>query len=226
MGLVGNLHCLGMCGPIALAVPAVGTSERSRVFGILTYNLGRILIYGLIGAIFGLLGSTINLMGFQQYFSVILGSLIVMAVLVPWALKKIDIVQKPLFGAIVKMKGLFRKQFEKGTFGAVFVIGVFNGLLPCGLVYMAAAGAVVVGEIYQGALYMMLFGIGTLPVMFGLPYIGKFMKNSIRSRLRKLVPVTMLAFGILLILRGSNLGIPYVSPAIDTSGGKVEAKCH
>ncbi len=226
MGLVGNLHCLGMCGPIALAVPSVGTSEGKRILGVLTYNAGRILIYGVIGAVFGLLGSTINLMGFQQYFSIILGSLIVLAVLVPWWVKKMDIIQKPLFGALVKMKGLFQKQFAKGTFGSVFVIGLFNGLLPCGLVYMAAAGAVVVGSHWHGALYMVLFGIGTLPVMFGLPYLGRFMSNAIRTRFRKLVPVTLLAFGILLILRGSNLGIPYVSPAIETDGDKVVAKCH
>lgn len=228
MGLVGNFHCLGMCGPIALAVPIKKSGITSKLLSVLFYNSGRIFIYTLLGGMFGLFGEGIVLAGFQRYLSLILGALIIAAVLFPYLTKKVSVLNTPVFGLVSKLKTVFQKQFSKRTYRSIFMIGLLNGLLPCGLVYMAVAGAIAVGSWYMGMLYMFVFGLGTLPVMFLLPYFGQFINVKIRAKFVKLIPVTMFLFGLLLVLRGSNLGIPYISPKIEMSKTSCcsAIKCH
>lgn len=226
MGLVGNAHCLGMCGPIALALPVNGGSSGERLLKITVYNLGRLLVYGIIGTLFGLLGKGIQLIGLQQYLSITIGVLIILSVLLPMLVKKIYPANAKVFLWVGKLKSHFARHFQKKSYRSLFTIGLLNGLLPCGLVYMAATASIISGSWYGGALYMVLFGVGTLPVMMALPYFGQYMSAAVRNRLKRLVPVFLIVFGILFIVRGANLGIPYLSPKVEVGESCCQMKCH
>lgn len=225
MGLVANLHCLGMCGPIALAVPVRNNSSSGRWKSVLIYNSGRIAMYALLGAIMGFFGEGIHLIGMQQLASVTFGIMIIIIGLVPVASKWVFKANGNLFSSIAGLKSTFGNLLRKRSYGAIFGIGVLNGILPCGMVYLALVGAVASGAVIHGALFMSLFGVGTLPVMLTLPVFGSLLSPSVRGKFRKILPVVTLCFGLLLIARGSNLGIPYVSPEIvQTVGSTLE--CH
>ena len=226
MGLVGNLHCVGMCGPIALAIPIKNGNKFSRLLSILVYNLGRVLVYASIGVVFGLLGKGVEIIGFQQYLSIIIGALIILAVSVPLLFKKINLINSSLFSWVGSLKSAFRKRFEKKTYRSLLIMGMLNGFLPCGLVYMAAAGSVISGSWYMGALYMALFGIGTLPAMVLLPYYSHYIKTPFQLKMRRFVPVFMILMGGYFILRGANLGIPYLSPKVTVENTGCNLKCH
>lgn len=226
MGLVGNFHCLGMCGPIAMVVPFKRSTPFVRLISILIYNTGRILVYAAIGAIFGLFGKGIALIGMQQYLSLVLGALIILSVIVPSIFKRLGTSNGKLFAWVGKLKSKFHQQFSKTSYRSLFVMGMLNGMLPCGLVYMAAVGSIIAGTWYYGAAYMALFGAGTLPVMIAVPLVSQLIKQSLRQRFIKLVPVFMVAFGLLMIIRGANLGIPYLSPKVTTEKSCCQLKCH
>jgi hypothetical protein len=214
-----------MCGPIALALPLSNESWFSRVAGGLLYNGGRIITYGLLGAIFGLAGMGIALGGLQQYTSIALGVIMILAVIVPrlgaagsWFTRLTDRLtswfSKPL-------SGLFRIR----TYRSLFIIGFLNGFLPCGLVYIALAGALVTGRYYEGAIYMVLFGLGTIPMLLAISLAGNFLTLKLRRQLSKIIPVVIILLGILFILRGLNLGIPYISPKLNKVEGKTKMEC-
>ena len=226
MGLIANLHCLGMCGPIAMVVPFKKSSKPARVLSILVYNAGRIMTYACIGAVFGLLGKGIVLMGMQQNISIILGTIIILSVLAPSLFQRFSQADSKVFSWVGKVKSSFQKQFSKTSYTALFTMGALNGMLPCGLVYMAAAGSLITGTWYYGMLYMTLFGIGTIPIMLAIPLLGELLKPSLRQRFNKIIPAFMFAFGVLMIVRGANLGIPYLSPQISVEKSCCQIKCH
>lgn len=218
MGLVSNLHCLGMCGPLALSVPQ---HPKFRITGILLYNAGRILIYALLGALFGFIGSTFKIIGFQNVLSITIGISLVIAAFYPKLLKARGFLSFPL----QKIRHWLSVLFKKKTLSSIFFIGTLNGLLPCGMVYFALAGAVATSHWYAGSLFMLLFGMGTTPIMIALPFMGKFISFSWKLKLRKLVPGFLLFFGLLLIARGSGLGIPFISPKINAEN-TAHMSCH
>ena len=165
VGLVGSLHCAGMCGPIAIAIPLNNQSWFSRIFGTLVYNTGRTLTYAILGAIFGLAGFGLALGGLQQWVSIALGALMILSVIVPRigkAGKSVTRISEIVSG---RVKRLFGKYFKIRTYPSLMFLGILNGFLPCGLVYIALAGALVMNQVAEGALYMVFFGLGTLPVL-------------------------------------------------------------
>lgn len=212
LGLMGSFHCAGMCGPIAIALPLHGNTVPQKIFGGTLYNLGRTITYGIMGAIFGLLGQGIQLIGFQQKVSVIMGVLMVISVLFPKLFKNQYSMDKSWFSFVSKLKKTIGQMFSIRSFQSLFFIGMLNGLLPCGLVYMAIAGAIGTGGVAQGSLYMILFGLGTIPMMLAISLAGNVMSLAIRNKINKLIPVLVVVVGILFILRGLSLGIPYLSP--------------
>lgn len=212
LGLAGSFHCAGMCGPIAIALPLHGNSTGGKILGGSLYNLGRTLTYGIMGAIFGLLGQGVAMMGFQQKVSVIMGSLMIISVLFPALFRNQYNMEKSWISFVGKLKSTIGKMFSIRTFSSLFFIGMLNGLLPCGLVYMALAGAIGTGEVVTGSLYMIMFGLGTLPMLLGITLAGNMMGLAFRNRINKLIPVLVILVGIFFILRGLSLGIPYLSP--------------
>lgn len=212
LGLMGSFHCVGMCGPIAIALPLHGNTTSQKIFGGTLYNIGRTLTYGIMGAIFGLLGQGLQLIGFQQKVSVIMGAIMIVSVLFPALFKNQYNMEKSWFSLVGKLKKSIGKMFSIRTFSSLFFIGMLNGLLPCGLVYMAIAGAIGTGGVVEGSLYMILFGIGTIPMLLAITLAGNFLGLAIRNKINKLIPVLVVVVGLLFILRGLSLGIPYLSP--------------
>lgn len=211
-GLIGSLHCIGMCGPIAIALPLGKKSWGYRTIGSLSYNIGRTLTYGVLGGLFGLLGKGIQLAGLQQWASIAIGIIMILSVLFPAIFKSQISLDKIFTGYAARLISQFRKLFSQSSISSLFVIGLLNGLLPCGLVYVAIAGAINTNELTQGIIYMLLFGLGTIPIMFVIPLAGNLIGIGIRKKLRGVVAVFIVLLGILFILRGLSLGIPYVSP--------------
>jgi len=214
VGLFGSLHCIGMCGPIAIALPVPDSSNVSFFFGRLLYNIGRVVSYSVLGAIFGLVGQRIALAGVQQFVSIFLGVIIIIAVLMPQKQKNYFI-QHPLVQMVTQpLKTNIGLLFKKGTSLSMISIGILNGFLPCGFVYIGLAGAIASGNMISGAAVMFLFGVGTIPAMFTATIFGKYINIGIRKKLRKATPYLAMILAVLFILRGMNLGIHYISPKL------------
>lgn len=224
LGIAGTLHCVGMCGPIALALPVHQRNIGGKLLGISLYNAGRISIYMLFGAVFGTFGAGLELSGLQQYLSIVLGATIIALVLFPRLFTRFGLSKHVRIPWINQLKSGFQRRFSNKSFGSLFVLGTLNGLLPCGLVYMAVAGSLTTTSALGGALYMGLFGLGTLPVMMAMPFIGSL--KGIGLRVKRMIPVLAILFGVLLVLRGSNLGIPYISPQMNHTESCCKIKCH
>jgi uncharacterized protein len=213
LGLVGSLHCAGMCGPLALALPPAGTTAFAYILGRVTYNLGRIVTYCILGLVFGLVGATLWLAGVQRWVSIALG----VALLLGLVASRRLVAWNPVASVVDRLKAPMSALLRRRSLASLALLGLLNGLLPCGLVYAACAGAVATGGILAGAQYMAAFGAGTVPMMLTLSLSGKLVPVSLRLQLRKAIPVCLLLLGTLLILRGMSLGIPYLSPDLSTA---------
>lgn len=212
IGLLGSLHCVGMCGPIALALPVQGKSQSARFVSILIYNSGRIITYAALGALFGLIGQGFAIFGLQQILSIVLGSLILIAVLLPSVLPAKNVFTSKFHNWFNHLKSSLSYLFTKRSQSALFSIGLLNGLLPCGLIYMAMAGALASGSVINGMLFMAVFGLGTVPAMFSVAWFSNLASVKFRLTITKAMPYVVSVMAVLLILRGMNLGIPYISP--------------
>lgn len=223
LGFLGSFHCIGMCGPIVLALPSHQQHRYVKIYSSLLYNIGRVITYGILGLIFGLLGEGIYLGGLQQILSIATGAIIVIVVLFPYILpakmKQFSLMNYSWF------KNIFSKLFKSESYIAYLLIGLVNGLLPCGFVYIALSGALLVGNTLQGSLFMMLFGIGTIPAMFSLAMAGSFVSLNFRNKIKKSIPYLSVIVGLILILRGLNLGIPYISPVMSHEKQQTNVDC-
>jgi sulfite exporter TauE/SafE len=201
-----------MCGPIALAIPLKTSSWLARITGGLIYNIGRAITYAVMGAIFGLLGRGLVMSGFQQWISVIMGAIMILSVITPSLYKNRFKADKGIFSFVGKVKLSLGKLFTQRSYGSLFLIGLLNGLLPCGLVYVAIAAAIATGSSAGGALFMFIFGLGTLPMMLSISLIGNLITLELRKKITRLIPYAIVFIGVLFILRGLSLGIPFLSP--------------
>ncbi len=208
LGFVGSLHCAGMCGPLALALPVVGKTRAMFILSRLTYNFGRIVTYGSLGVVFGLLGATFALAGLQRWLSLGAGVVILIGLLASSRFA----VGTPAVKLVVWVKSGLGKMLQRRSFSSLFTLGLLNGLLPCGLVYVACAGATATGSLLTGAEYMLGFGLGTLPMMLGIGLAGRSLQSMFRFHTQRVITASLLMVAVLLILRGMALGIPYVSP--------------
>lgn len=229
LGLVSSLHCIGMCGPLAMMVPGskpAGGKPDLRSLGMpLLYNLGRASTYALFGLLFGLLGRGFAWFGWQQKISLALGVIILISVLLPGLTKHTSPVNLVIQQVMERVRSGMSKLLFRGKPASVFAFGMLNGLLPCGMVYMALAGAIATGDAFKGAGFMFVFGLGTLPAMWSVSIFSGLIRQELRIKARKLYPAVMAVIAILLILRGLNLDIPYVSPALHLSHSSA-IQCH
>jgi sulfite exporter TauE/SafE len=212
LGLAGSFHCIGMCGPIAFILPIDKSSVSKTVIQTFLYHFGRLLSYAIIGILFGYLGKGLYLAGFQQNLSILMGVIMIIVVLIPVTIFNKFNFSKPLYKLIGKLKHYLGLYLNKKSNKAIFTIGFLNGFLPCGLVYMALIGAISTGNPFQGGIYMAIFGLGTIPMMSGAILLGNFINISIRNKIQKIIPILVIIIGLLFILRGLGLGIPYISP--------------
>ncbi|MBC7865064.1 MAG: sulfite exporter TauE/SafE family protein [Bacteroidia bacterium] len=222
LGILGSFHCVGMCGPIALSIPV---RNNNKLLSALLYNSGRVFTYSAFGFIFGLFGKLFFLAGLQQILSISIGVLILFFTLTPARFFSGRSFSGGIFSFMSKIKSALSKLFLKKNKSSLFLIGLLNGLLPCGLVYMAIAGAGVTGSEWKGALFMLFFGLGTFPVMLSVSLLKEQMTVSFRSKIRKAIPYMISVMAVMMILRGLDLGIPYVSPKINTETKTFNSCC-
>lgn len=215
MGLLGNFHCLAMCGPLALSMsPGSRGPLRASV-----YHSGRILVYTSMGLLAGSLGYLISWAGFQQGLSITIGTIMFIHGLSLFLGKGGILKHAYLFLPNSFVQKKMKELWKSEKMSAPFILGMFNGLLPCGLVYLALAGAAVTPDMLSGGLFMAVFGLSTLPVFIGIELSKKKLSKLMFHSIPKMIPVLFILFGILLFLRGADLGIPYISPSLGTDGG-------
>ncbi|PAM95304.1 hypothetical protein B4N84_08505 [Flavobacterium sp. IR1] len=225
-GLISSLHCIGMCGPIAMMLPVDRQNEAKKVTQIVTYHLGRLTAYGSIGLVFGLLGRGFFLAGLQQKISIFIGLAMILVVLIPEKLFAKYNFSKPVYKVISKIKSNLGSHFKNKSYKSLFIIGLLNGFLPCGMVYVALFGAIAMQSASLGVLYMILFGIGTLPLMTLVVYVNSMIKMPFRNKIQKAIPYVAVLIGVLFILRGLGLGIPYISPSNMSLFVQQTPNCH
>lgn len=220
IGLAGSFHCVGMCGPLALSLPFRGNSFAERLSQIVQYNLGRAITYALLGMLAGAVGSTSQVLGFQKYLSIILGIAILLFLFLPKLFRRSSVYfQLPGYNRVQSAIGSrLRSQQRWYTF---FGVGMLNGLLPCGLVYLAIAAAMATGAILPGAALMFFFGLGTFPLMMAFLAFGQSIPLNWRIRMRKAVPAFVFITAVLMIWRGYSVQAP--SGATDTVNS---VSCH
>jgi uncharacterized protein len=226
LGFLGSFHCIGMCGPIAMALPLGRESKFKRIAGSILYNSGRLTTYAVIGLCFGLLGKGFVIGGYQQILSIALGVIILLGVLIPSSVTSSFGLTKVIFPFVSKVKSLLSNLFRQKSFASLFLIGILNGLLPCGLVYLGVAGAIATGDALKGSLFMMMFGLGTMPAMLFVSLAAATISLQWRNRIRRGVPVFVAMTACVLILRGMNLGIPYLSPELSKTDCTKHTCCH
>ncbi len=212
IGLLGSLHCIGMCGPIALALPVPKSSNLIFFSGRILYNSGRIISYALLGLLFGFLGKGFVAWGYQQSLSIALGVIILILLFIPVKYKNKFLGMNIILKITEPLKKMIGNLFKRDSLPSFLLIGFLNGFLPCGFVYIGLAGATATGSPVTGMLFMILFGLGTFPAMLAVSLFGKLINLNIRRKISKAVPVFAFILAVIFILRGMNLGIPYLSP--------------
>jgi sulfite exporter TauE/SafE len=215
IGLIGSFHCIGMCGPIVVSLPLKQHDLISKIIGTIIYNSGRVFTYSVLGILFGLLGRGIQLAGFQQWMSILLGVAMIVSVLFPFFFREKIRIGSLFAGFSARLINRLRKLFTDRSYFSLLMIGLLNGILPCGLVYVAIAGAVSSGSVMSGAFFMMFFGIGTIPLLFLTTLTSDAIGQPLRRKMRKVVPYFVFLIGVLFILRGMALGIPFISPTVE-----------
>lgn len=226
LGLISSLHCIGMCGPIAMMLPVDRQNEAKKATQIITYHLGRLSAYATIGLIFGLLGKGFFLAGLQQKMSIFIGLAMILVAVIPEKIFSKYNFSKPVYKVISKIKSSLGNQFKSKSYKSLFTIGLLNGFLPCGMVYVALFGAIAMQSASFGTLYMILFGLGTVPLMTIVVYINSLVKLPFRNKIQKAIPYVAVIIGVLFILRGLGLGIPYVSPSNMSLFVQEAPNCH
>lgn len=214
IGLLGSFHCLGMCGPLALAVPVKGSGRLTTIFNSLIYNIGRISTYMILGAIVGTIGGSIRFSGYQTTLSISMGVLLLLIYFLPKKVKNIFLDFAVIKTISANFKKLFHKALNIQNKSALLILGFLNGLLPCGLVYVALAGSLGFAGYLESGAYMLVFGLGTLPMMFSVFVIKDVIPLKIRKKITRLIPIGVAVVAVLLIMRGLSLGIPYISPVL------------
>lgn len=224
LGLISSFHCVGMCGPLALSLPVSHLRKGLQQVAIFLYNAGRVITYTLMGSLLGIVGHQIFLSGWQQWFSVLLGTAVLIYSIQFFIVRKAWQPSWVLHFHNVIQNIMMRLLNARLLTGYLF-LGMANGLLPCGMVYLAIAGALSTPQINESIVFMLSFGLGTLPAMLALSIMSFRIDIAVRKSIKKAMPYMAMTVALLLILRGLNLGIPFISPSLSSETGTA-ASCH
>lgn len=219
LGIAGSLHCVGMCGPLMLALPLSATTKWVWLRGRLLNQVGRIITYGLLGLAVGVVGQKLATAGLQQWLAIIAGMTMLFFIGWPVGLSKLNRGPFKLVGWLKSSLSTWLKR--KGTF-SLFILGLLNGLLPCGLVYIALASSLALGSAIKGSSFMMLFGLGTSPALLAVSGLGRVIRGRIHVKAFRAAQLTLVITALLFILRGANMGIPFVSPKVEVKKEQVD----
>lgn len=222
MGLIGSVHCIGMCGPLTMALPFSQQKNIFKYLAMALYHIGKILSYASLGLIVGLFGKQLFVIDTQQSISIIIG--VFMLVYVVWIyLVKVNTRFNPLQFIQVPVLKALSSLFKNKHVTVFIVLGFLNGLLPCGVVYLALGSAMSTGHPIDAAIFMAFFGLGTMPALLMVALGGQMVSFEWRRKLQSALPVFIFGMGIMLILRGMNLGIPILSPHVESNN---VVSCH
>jgi len=209
LGLMGSLHCVGMCGPLAIAFGGGRSSSRmdAAITGVF-YNIGRASTYALLGLAFGGLGRFMVFAQVQKGVSIAIGVLMIVAFFASFDIegyiRNLPLIQR----WYNRIRSILTRMMKQSQSYHPYTLGLANGLLPCGLVYLALAGALATGGLLQGMLFMFVFGLGTMPMLFVLAFGSGLVPLHVRARLREVIPYVTLVFGIFLCYRGVVVDMP------------------
>jgi len=227
LGTISSFHCIGMCGPLALALPVGHLSQSRQAIAIMLYQSGRVGTYVCLGLIFSFLGRHIYLAGFQRALSIALGALLLLSAFLYGSFRLPRKGRQPALAQSIfrRLQSLSFRLWQSPHLSRFWWMGMVNGLLPCGMVYLAIAGALSMSRVQDGMLFMFSFGVGTLPALLGITYARRLISLPVRERIRKGMPAIIALMAVLLILRGLNLGIPYIIPDLGHHPGNA-VSCH
>ncbi len=217
LGFAGSLHCIGMCGPIVLALPWQSKSGLKVLLKRILYFLSKSTSYLFLGIITGLIGDTFRFFGAQQSLSIMSGTVMLILGLV--SLFRFTLTQRITFfdKFFIKLRSLFSSFLQTERISSFLVVGFLNGLLPCGFVYIGLGTALSGNSVIESGLFMFLFGLGTIPALLVVALLPSVLKSRWKIPTAKLAPILSIVFALMLILRGLNLGIPFVSPKMHTT---------
>lgn len=224
-GLITGFHCVGMCGPIALALGLDTQNKVKFYLQNLTYQLGRITTYTSMGLLFGIIGKGLNLLMYQKYISIFAGIVLILMVILPGKTSEISHKVGFLKNRMLQVKLFLSSYLRKKDLKSRYITGILNGLLPCGPVYIALTASIAAGSIVKSGLYMTMFGLGTLPLMFATVTAGSLISIGFRNKMTKIFPYVTVLIGIIFILRGLELGIPFLSPPAEAFQIKATKSC-
>jgi sulfite exporter TauE/SafE len=222
MGFMSSFHCIGMCGPIAMALPVQGGNRWRQFTALIVYNSGRILTYAAQGAVIGLFGASVAFMGYLKYLSIFAGALMLAYII--WPKRLNAAMHVPLFWqkTVGRIRSNMSKMIRNNHLKGRLILGLLNGLLPCGLVYLALISSVATGSFTDGAIYMLLFGLGTFPAMMVVGIFKNTLTPALRGRIHSIIPIFVAIAGIWLILRGVYVEVP----AEQNAGQAAITVCH
>ena len=201
-------HCIGMCGGIVVAYSTIKidpkSSKISQGGAHLLYSFGRVLTYTVLGAIFGFLG------GVATFSNSANGGLLIFAGVV-MILAGLSLMGKIKFLTIIEhsfssssiYKDAFKSVLHSKSNLSFFVLGMLNGLLPCGFVYFFAITAASTADPLYGAMVMAIFGLSTIPAMFGLGFLASLASaTSFRNMMMSLSSIAVILYGVYTIYNG------------------------
>lgn len=218
LGFAGSLHCVGMCGPLLLALPLDAAGKLQVVRQMLVYHSGRILTYAALGVLFGLVGQGLAIAGFQKILSISAGIFMLGMAFMAWRFERL-VTALPGFGAFSQwVKTSIGKMLRSNPNSSTFSMGLLNGLLPCGMVYAALAGAIATTGGAEGGLFMGVFGLGTLPLLLVVSVFRGSFSSSMRQKIRVAQPILIGIVGLLLLQRGLNLDLSLFESAVPKAG--------
>ncbi len=213
LGVAGSLHCLAMCGPLVVTI----NQHRSQsALDQIYYHGARVLVYMLMGALAATFGMGIKFTSSQQILSIATGFLLIAGLLISW---------RGVSGQWAKVVLRIKTYVGNMAGNRMVWLGMVNGLLPCGLTYVALAAALSTADVLQGVKYMALFGLGTTPALWLIVKSLSVIPASWRSS-RSIVIGCTWVLAVLLILRGLELGVPYLSPEFQSTEAAVMTICN
>jgi len=205
VGFLGSIPCVGMCGPIAMALPVENSSSNRQIIGRMLYNSGRVVTYSALGLLAGWFGHSLATAGFQQSLSILSGLLLLILAVWPMVSRRSFYLETIVYKLTGRIKNIFRRLFRARGNTTLFLIGLVNGILPCGFVYLALAGAATSSHALDGMLYMLFFGLGTLPAMLSLSMATSLFSPAIRRFFSAWTPYVAILLAVLLLYRGFTI---------------------
>lgn len=202
-----------MCGPIAFSLGLNPQNKLDFTIRNLTYQFGRVTTYTILGVLLGIIGYGVSFAGLQNPLSIAAGVMMILMALLPKNLGANNFGMNAFSKIMYQIKTGLGKFLRRKNYSSLYITGLLNGLLPCGAVYAALTGAIAMGSVAGGAVFMFFFGVGTIPLMFASVIAGNIISIQSRQRILKFLPWLMILLGVLFILRGLELNIPFISPS-------------